>query len=336
MKAPFFWYASPSRLAPGSFFSALLSPLAFAYAKIAKFHRDSSDARVVPLPVICLGNLVSGGSGKTPTAMALLQILKDKKVFLSPGFLTRGYRGKIRLAERVDESHDPALWGDEALLLNRHAPTFVSRNRFQGAKLMQQHGCDAVIMDDGLQNYSIRKDVSFAIIDGMMGFGNGKVIPAGPLRQPLKEGFDLSDAFILIGEDRRNIRPSLPQDKPVFTAQLQTPATFSLPASTPYIAFCGIGYPDKFKATLIKCGATLVGWHAYGDHHAYTMSEIEKLIGESIEKKARLITTEKDFARLPDFTKKSLIDILPVEVVFDNPGSVTDFIRDKTAIKHLT
>lgn len=328
MKTPRFWYAKTPSMR-----SRLLAPFAALYARAATTHRESGSPRSVSLPVICLGNLVSGGSGKTPTAIALLDLLQSRKIFISPAFLTRGYRGKVRTAERVDESHDPVLWGDEALILNRHAPTFVSPDRYQGALKIQESDCDGIIMDDGLQNYSLQKDISFAIIDGMMGFGNGRVIPAGPLRQPLGDGFALTDAFILIGDDTRDVRAILPTDKPVFTAQLNLAKDFTLPTNTPYVAFCGIGFPDKFKATLERSGASIVGWHAFGDHHAYTMAELEALVNDALSKNARLITTEKDFARLPDFSKKTLIDILPVEISFDDPDKLAAFIAARVASK---
>lgn len=330
MKAPSFWYGPQPNTSARA---ALLSPLSAGYAALARYHRDSSQPQKTDLAVICLGNLVAGGTGKTPTAIALLQLLKEHNVFLTPGFLTRGYGGKINQAERVDESHDPVLWGDEALILHRHGPTFVSRNRYQGAQLMEQHGCDAIIMDDGLQHYTLRKDVSFAIINGMMGFGNGMVIPAGPLRQPLEEGFAMSDAFILIDEDERSARSKLPKDKPVFTARMDVPPSHIVSKATPYIGFCGIGYPEKFKSTLLKTGAQLAGWHTFADHHPYTMAEMEKLVTEAINKEARLITTEKDYARLPDFAQKTLIDMLPIEIIFDDPQGIVAFIKDKTAAK---
>ncbi len=328
MKTPHFWYSTSPGLC-----AALLSPLEALYARTADAHRHSKEPHTVALPVICLGNLVAGGSGKTPTAIALLKLLQDTKTLLSPGFLTRGYKGKISTAERVDESHDPVMWGDEALLLHRHAPTFVSADRRKGAALMLEHGCDAIIMDDGLQNYGIKKDVSIAVIDGMMGFGNGRVIPAGPLRQPLHEGFDLADAFILIGEDSRGVLNLLPQNKPVFGARLDIQQGFSLPENVAYVAFSGIGFPDKFRATLEKSGAKLTGWHAFADHHAYSMKEIESLVNEALEKKSRLITTEKDYARLPDFAKKTLIDTLPVEITFDDPEQICRFIAARISRK---
>lgn len=325
MKTPSFWYTSQGF----SLSSALLSPLSALYARGAKFHRDHSTPLPVASPVICLGNLVAGGSGKTPTAIALMNLLRDNHVFLSPAFVTRGYKGEIIGPELVDSSHNDIFWGDEAILLSRHGPTFVSANRYEGADHAVFNGADAVILDDGLQNYDLKKDISFAVIDGLMGFGNGKVIPSGPLRQPLRDGFDRTDAFILIGEDTRNILSQIPENKPVFRATMQVRQPLSLP-STPYIAFCGIGFPEKFKATIESQSIDCIGFHAFGDHHQYTMDDMTRLIEEALDKKARLLTTEKDFVRLPDFNKKSMIDTLPIEIVFESPDSLLDFIRTRT------
>ncbi len=325
MKTPAFWYAPRSSIS-----SVLLSPFAKLYAKGADFHRSHSKPQPVASPVICLGNLVAGGSGKTPTAIALMKLIKDNHLFLSPAFVTRGYKGKIKGPERVDDSNNPTLWGDEALLLARHATTYVSANRYDGADHAVFNGADAVILDDGLQNYDLQKDLSFAVIDGMMGFGNEKIIPAGPLRQPLADGFTRTDAFILIGDDTRDILSKLPEGKPVFRARINVREPLDLP-HVPYVAFCGIGFPDKFRATIDAQKIECVGFNAYADHHDFTMHDMTKLVDEALEKKARLLTTEKDFVRLPDFTKKSLIDVLPIEIVFENPDAILDFIRTRTA-----
>lgn len=330
MKAPAFWYRTQDQ---SSLIEKLMAPLSLVYQHFEGRNREHSNPDAVPVPVICLGNLVAGGSGKTPTAIALMKLLREQNIFLSPGFLTRGYNGKIKFAERVDASNDPRLWGDEALLLQKHAPTFVSPNRAQGANLMVLNGCDVILMDDGLQNYSLKKDVSFAIIDGRMGFGNGKVIPAGPLRQPLEAGLAIPDAFILIGQDFREVASRLPADKPVFKADIKIIDGFTLPKTSPYVAFCGIGFPEKFKVSLQEAGADLVGWNEFGDHHSYTIEEMDKLVNEALEKKARLITTEKDFVRLPDFSKKTLIDILPIEVIFEEPDKLIKFVKTKTLHK---
>ncbi len=325
MKTPAFWYASKP-----SFASTILSPLAKLYTKGAEFHRAHKTPLPVASPVICLGNLVAGGSGKTPTAIALMKLIVESHLFLSPAFVTRGYKGTIIGPERVDDSNNAILWGDEAILLARHATTYVSANRYDGADHAVFNGADAVILDDGLQNYDLQKDISFAVIDGMMGFGNEQIIPAGPLRQPLSDGFNRTDAFILIGEDTRDILSKIPADKPVFRARMQVREPLDLP-HMPYIAFCGIGFPDKFRATLEAQKIDCVGFHAYADHHHFTIDDMTQLIDEALEKKARLLTTEKDFVRLPDFTKKSMIDVLPIEIIFENPDAILDFIRTRTA-----
>lgn len=324
MKTPSFWY-TPNTF---SLASALLSPLAALYTKGSSFHRSHSNPLPVASPVICLGNLVAGGSGKTPTAIALMKLIKDRNFFLSPTFVTRGYKGKIVGPERVDDSNNPTFWGDEAILLARHATTYVAANRYEGADHAVFHGADAVILDDGLQNYDLQKDISFAVVDGKMGFGNEKVIPAGPLRQPLGDGLERTDAFILIGEDENNVLTKIPDGKPVFRAKMQVRAPLDLPHG-PYVAFCGIGFPEKFRATIESEKIECVAFHDYADHHDFTIDDMTKLVDEALDKKARLLTTEKDFVRLPDFTKKSLIDVLPIEIIFENPDGLLDFIRSR-------
>lgn len=324
MKTPKFWYAKSKK----SLCATLLTPLAGLYERAAHFHRESSNPQAVSVPVICLGNLVAGGSGKTPTAISLIKLLRDTNFFLSPTFVTRGYKGKIVGPERVDDSNNAVFWGDEALLLARSATTYVSANRYDGAEAAIFNGADAIILDDGLQNYDLQKTVSFAVMDGRMGFGNERVIPAGPLRQPLEDGIARTDAFILIGEDFRDSLSKIPADKPVFRATIKVRDNIDLP-KTPYVAFCGIGFPEKFKATIDELKIDCVGFNAFADHHSFTMNDMSKLVDEALEKKARLLTTEKDFVRLPDFAKKSLIDVLPIEIIFENPDAILDFIRNR-------
>lgn len=325
MKTPSFWYQSQPTLC-----AKILSPLANLYAAGARLHRACAKPARLNTPIICIGNLTAGGSGKTPTAIALMKLLNESHLFLSPAFVTRSYKSKIEGPERVDTQSNDIYWGDEATLLARHAPTYIALNRFEGAEQAIFNGADAILLDDGLQNYSLEKDISFAVIDGQSGFGNGQVIPAGPLRQKLEDGFDRTDAFILIGEDKTDILSKIPADKPVFRANLEVRQPTELP-STPYIAFCGIGIPEKFRTTLTeKAGVECIGFHAFADHHVFTMDDMTRLVDEALDKKARLITTEKDYVRLPDFTKKSMIDVLPVEILFENPQSLLDFVRSQT------
>lgn len=323
MKAPSFWYQKQNPVA------AIFAPLAALYTKAGRRHRLGTNPQKLSIPVICIGNIVSGGSGKTPTALALVELLRNSKIALSPFFLTRGYRGKIEGPERVDDSHDPGLWGDEALLLSRHAPTIVSKNRYLGGVLAQDLEADMVIMDDGMQNYTLTKDVTFCVIDGKTGFGNGHIIPQGPLRQPLQDGYDLSDAFIMIGDDENAIIAGLPAGKPVFKAALKMKAEQNIFMEKEYLAFCGIGFPDKFKASLASANVKVTEFRSFGDHHTYTPRDIANLVNDAEKKNLRLITTEKDFARLQDFAEKKHIDVLAVEIAFEKPDDIAQFIRQK-------
>ncbi len=323
MKTPGFWYKKSSG------FEKILSPVADLYTKLGRRHREKSQAKKLAIPVICVGNIVSGGSGKTPTAIALLQLIQSSKISLSPFFLTRGYRGKISGPERVDDTHDPALWGDEALLLSRYAPTVVSKNRYAGGMLAQNLEADLILMDDGMQNYSLTKDITFCVVDGTMGFGNEAVVPQGPLRQPLEDGYSLTDAFIIIGTDEQNLASKIPPTKPTFHASLKVKSDFNLSKTQPYIAFCGIGFPQKFETSLKNEGLNIIDFKSFGDHHGYTPRDIVDLGNLAEKKNARLITTEKDYARLPDFFRKQFVDVLPVEIIFDNPDMIVDFIKDK-------
>lgn len=326
MKTPKFWYADKKN----SILGTLLTPLAGLYERAASMHRANSNPRKVSAPVICLGNLVAGGSGKTPTAIALMKLLRNTNFFLSPCFVTRGYGGKIKGPERVDGTNSAVFWGDEALLLARTATTYVASNRYEGAELAISGGADAILLDDGLQNYDLQKDISFAVMDGRMGFGNEKIIPAGPLRQPIEDGIERTDAFILIGEDLRDILTKIPSDKPVFRASIKVRDTVDLP-NIPYIAFCGIGFPEKFRDTINELKIDCINFHTYADHYSFTINDMSKLVDEALTKKARLLTTEKDFVRLPDFAQKGLIDVLPIEIVFEDSEGILNFIRKRIA-----
>ena len=323
MKTPDFWYQDKK------FPAILLAPLSRLYAGFAQKHREAARPAKISVPVICIGNIVAGGAGKTPTALALSKLAQEEKLFLAPFFLTRGYRGKVEGPERVDQSHDPALWGDEALLLAQSAPTVVSKDRYQGGMLAVNFGADCVIMDDGLQNYSMQKNISFCVIDGARGFGNKQVIPQGPLRQPLNEGMELVDAFVLIGEDKRSTRDILPAGKPVFEAELKTSDKSTITEGTDYVAFCGIGYPEKFRASLESAGVKIADFKEFPDHHDYNTNDIDAFLQEAQSKNARLITTRKDFVRLPNFLGKENIDVLDVHLVFKQPDDVLSFIRQK-------
>jgi len=245
---PKFWYEHSGILAKILSFS--LIPISCLYQLGSRIQRVFEKPRHIDIPVICIGNLNIGGVGKTPTCIALSKILTEHKVFSTPAFLTRGYGGAITAARIVDDAENSAIWGDEPLLLNKHAMTVVSRNRAQGAQRAKDSGADFVIMDDGLQNKTLHKDVSLVVIDGTSGFGNKKTIPAGPLRETLEKGFARADGFIIIGEDNYGVQDLLPKEKPLFFAKTVVRPDWNIDTNSQYVAFCGIAHPIKFQKTL--------------------------------------------------------------------------------------
>lgn len=326
LKTPAFWYDqdTPAR----KLAAAALYPASLAYRAGYALHQISKAPQEPALPVLCVGNIVAGGSGKTPVALALMDMVRTEKIAATPCFLSRGYGGHLDGPAAVDPTrHSAADVGDEPLLLARHAPAFISRDRAAGAALAAAAGHDLAIMDDGLQNPGIRRTRSIVVIDGEKGLGNGLCLPAGPLREMPAAGMAKADAFVLLGDDKHDIIARLPAGKPVFRAKLAPPPDWRPERGASYIAFAGIAYPEKFRKTALDQGLAVAGFHAFPDHYAYGARDIEKLLSEAREKNARLLTTEKDAARLPPgFSGDVPVDILPVRAVWEEPGGVRSFL----------
>lgn len=329
-KAPPFWYGDQQ---PTALTRGLLFLCSRAYGFGHRLHQHFGKARKMDIPVLCIGNLVAGGGGKTPTALAVMDLIRAKNIAHNPCFLSRGYGGTLSGPLRVDPAlHTAAAVGDEPLLLAQKAPTFIAANRADGAQLAQDQGHDFIIMDDGLQNPSLHKDIALLVIDGATGFGNEKLLPAGPLRSPVESGMRRVDAVLLIGEDRHHIKRHIPADLPILRAgitPLPPPA-----ATTPYIGFCGIAHPGKFQNSLTEAGLDIVGFHDFPDHHPYRENELEALKTEAQAKQARLITTAKDAVRLPPgFAAGQGFDILSIALSWTDNAKDTlcKIITAKTA-----
>jgi len=320
MRAPEFWWQPKPTLA-----AWLLAPLAAVYGAVSGWRMERQGQRI-SLPVICIGNFVAGGAGKTPTAIAIAQrlIAQCEK----PVFLSRGYRGKAISAPCLVDiaRHSAADVGDEALLLARVAPTIIGADRVASARLAETLGASLLILDDGLQNPSLVQNLKLAVVDAKTGIGNGLCIPAGPLRAPLSAQIARVSALLFIGTGDRsaNLR-DLARDsgKPVLQAHFKiAPDAPILLAGQKFIAFAGIGLPEKFRATLQGLGAEIVGWRSFPDHHVYSVKTLRNLQAEAGEKQARLITTDKDFVRLKPLLcaldeNLPLPVALPVEIVFE-------------------
>ena len=287
MRPPAFWQRDG--VLPG-----LLAPLAGITAALTA-RRVGQPAWRAPVPVICCGNATVGGAGKTTLALDLGARFVARGVVVA--FLTRGYGGKITKPHRVVPGSDiAARVGDEALLLAEVAPTFVSPDRREGAQAAIAEGAKLLIMDDGLQNPSLHKSLSLLVVDGASGFGNGRVLPAGPLREPVAAAAARCRAAVLIGEDVSGAAASLPPDLVVLRADLHSTSDLS---GQRVLAFAGIGRPEKFFASLRAAGADIAASRSFPDHHPYGVAEIQSLLDEAARFGATAVTTPKDAVRLP-------------------------------------
>ncbi|GJE49013.1 Tetraacyldisaccharide 4'-kinase [Methylobacterium tardum] len=315
MRPPAFWAAGPDHPA-----ARCLAPLGAAYGALVARRMDRPGARA-GCPILCLGNFTLGGAGKTPAALALAALLAA--LGRTPAFLSRGYGGRTAGPVQVDLGrHDADAVGDEPLLLARRAPTVVSRDRPAGAALCRALGADTIVMDDGLQNPSLVKDLGLAVIDGPAGLGNGLPVPAGPLRAPLDRQWRHVAGLILVGDGPPGeavARAAEARGLPVHRARLVR-ETDDL-AGRRCLAFAGIGRPDKFFATLAAAGAVIAATRPFPDHHRYRAGELATLAAEAQRLGAELVTTEKDAARLPpNFAAQ--VRVLRVRLAFDDAGAL--------------
>jgi tetraacyldisaccharide 4'-kinase len=251
-------------------------------------------------PVICIGNFTAGGGGKTPTAIAIASLLKSFGA--KPAFLTRGYGGTSEGPVFVSKGQSAEAVGDEPLLLAEAAPTMVAADRVAGAKAIEATEADIIVMDDGFQNPSLAKDLSLVVVDATAGIGNGLIMPAGPLRAPLDQQIARSNALIVIGDGSKAaplVAAFQAQGKPVLKARMVPRQDRRWLGVLPVIGFAGIANPRKFYATLSQNGARLTGTRSFPDHHPYTERQAERLLRWAREWNAMLVTTEKDWVRLP-------------------------------------
>ncbi|NKC32271.1 tetraacyldisaccharide 4'-kinase [Falsiroseomonas selenitidurans] len=291
MRAPGFWAGG------GGVMPLLLSPISALYAQ-ATARRMAQQGWQAPVPVICCGNATAGGAGKTTVALDLGRRLADRGV--AAHFLTRGYGGTVKGTARVDPAtHDSTMVGDEALLLAEVRPTWVSADRAAGARAAVAANAQAIVMDDGLQNPGLAKDLSLLVIDGGYGFGNGRIIPAGPLREPVGAAAARSHVAVLIGEDETGALAQLPPGLPVLRARLRPGPEAAILAGQPVFAFCGIANPRKFFGTLAEAGAVLAGRESFHDHYPYDAGDMQDLLAKADSLRALPVTTKKDFVRIP-------------------------------------
>ncbi len=317
MRAPDFW-----RRDQGGPASIVLAPLGWLYAAAGAARWAVARPWRAPVPVICIGNLVAGGAGKTPVVLDFGKRLIDAGKAVH--FLSRGYGGTESGPLLVyPGGHTSEAVGDEALLLARLAPTWVAADRKLGVQAAVAAGAEVIIMDDGFQNPSVIKDLSLIIIDGGYGFGNGRVIPAGPLREPVAGGLSRAHAVVLIGDDRGLDLP--PDHPPVVKARLQAGPESRVLRGKPVVAFAGIGRPDKFFETLGDIGCDIRAAHAFADHHTYTRADLDRLRRQAELEGAQLVTTEKDAVRLPSGHLDAVATVA-VTLVWDDAAAIAGLL----------
>jgi tetraacyldisaccharide 4'-kinase len=331
MREPAFWWREGGPLS--ALLAPLLAPLGALHGAVAA-HRLARPGARARVPVVCIGNPTVGGAGKTPTAIAVARLLQASGA--RPVFLTRGYGGRLAGPVAVGPAHGAAAVGDEPLLLARIAPTIVARDRRAGAIAAVAAGADVIVMDDGFQNPALAKDFSLLVVDGRRGLGNGRVLPAGPLRAPLSSQIARAHALLVVGDASPSaqiaIEAARARGLPVVSGRLvPDPAAVAALAGRPALAFAGIGDPDKFFATLRAAGIPVAAAQRFADHHIFSATEAADLTARADHDKLALVTTEKDLARmagndaLAGLARRTTA--LPVTLAFDDAAAMERLLR---------
>jgi tetraacyldisaccharide 4'-kinase len=320
MKTPHFWQKKGC-------LPLLLSPLGWAYGALGRLRWRVVTPLELPIPVICIGNLVAGGAGKTPVALTIGEMLKARNIRYH--YLSRGYGGASVSVQPllVTPRHTAREVGDEPKLLATQAPCWVSSSRKASATAAFEAGAAAILMDDGYQNPLLKKSLNFLVIDGSYGIGNGRLLPAGPLRERFAEGIHRADAVIFIGTDTHKLREKIPASLPCFSGQLlpEQPLT---QLQQPLYAFAGIGRPEKFFTMLQAAGLNLAATEGFPDHHHYTEAELDRLEAAATAHHAVLTCTAKDAVKLPPYFQEK-IQVVRVAFHFDDLRGFTEWLETR-------
>ena len=322
IKTPHFWTEL-------SWQSVILFPVSYIWRFGHYAQQKILNTKETEIPVICVGNLTVGGSGKTPVVITLCRFLSG--IGKSTSILTRGFGGKekgpIFVSTNLHQSLDV---GDEPLMMANSLDVCVSRNRPLGANhILDKKKYDCIVMDDGLQNPTLKKDLNIAVFDGKFGIGNGFLLPAGPMRQKLEVGIQNIDLVIFNGKDETGLGQKIPPHIPIFTGELQPDEEIVEKMKNRRVyGFAGIGNPPRFFKTLNDIGTDLVGEAHFADHHPYTDADLTQLYEEAMQSGAELVTTQKDWMRLPTDWRDRVLTV-PVRIHFsaDDTIKIVSFLE---------
>lgn len=309
MRAPGFWDTPPDRPA---FPARMLAPLGWLYAAMTARRLQKPGYRA-GVPVICVGNLVAGGAGKTPTTLALVERLVARGH--SVQIVSRGYGGRLGGPIRVDDQrHVADDVGDEPLLLSAFAPVWVAKDRAAGVRAAEAAGASVVLLDDGFQNPAVKPALAIVVVDAARGFGNGRCIPAGPLREPVATGLARADIVLTIGGPEAQDRFDALWGKSISLSRMSghlEPLAMGMDwRGARVLAFAGIADPNRFFNTLRGEGADLVRGEALTDHAPLSETLLRRLEAEARAKGAQLVTTEKDAVRLPHAWRSKVLTLV--------------------------
>ncbi len=309
----FFFHKTPNFWTNRNFLSYLLLPLSFLYYIGFFIIKKISKPKKVNIPIICIGNLIAGGSGKTPTAIAIGKILQQNNInfaFLTRGFGSKNNKDIVKITKNEDiKKYSFDKYGDEPLLLKDYADTYISKNRFLASKEIEKNkNYQTIILDDGFQNNSIKKDFSILVIDSNICFGNQFLIPAGPLREPINNGLNKADLIIIIGKKNLVLEHKIKENsfnKTLIYASIKANNLNDF-YNKKIVAFCGLAYPKKFFSFLLKEKLNIIATFDFPDHYQYSNNDIERLLKISKDKDAVLLTTKKDWVKLNNDYQKQI------------------------------
>lgn len=314
---------------PGSVLSYILEPFSWFYQIGAVVHKQISRPYQASVPVISIGNIILGGAGKTPVTIAIAKTLQS--MGYTPHIISRGYGGILKGPLQVNLEHQYVQVGDEPLLLSKYAPTWISKNRKAAVNLAIKSGADILLLDDAHQNYTLKKDMSFVVVNGSNGFGNGRIFPAGPLRQSIQSGLKEATTIVFISQNNDPAPPALRSIScPIIRARI-IPIS---PKPCAVLGFAGIGYPEKFRQTLEQAGYEVRFFKSFPDHYPYTEEDIRKLRMRARVEKAYLITTEKDAMRIPHSCRNDIL-VLPMDLAFDPTSSLEAVLKNICTHKNI-